>query len=162
MEKKFSVFEILEIAERVEHNAARFYLKAAELYDATELRDIYYKLANWRAKHEKVLTQRRKEYSEKTGELGTFDPDDYVLSNPEVMAGLTWLGSKTDPSRGLTGHETKGEILHDAIIRAEEATAFYQGLKDFARDPAGEGAIDKIVEEEKQNIRLLAEQLEQI
>ena len=162
MEKKFSVFEILEIAERVEHNAARFYLKAAELYDAHDLRDIYYKLANWRAKHEKILTQRRKEYSEKTGELGTFDPDDYVLSNPEVMAGLTWLGSKTDPARGLTGHETKKEILHDAIIRAEEVMAFYEGLKDFARDPAGKGAIDKIVEEEKQNIRLLAEQLEQI
>jgi len=161
MEKKFSVFEILEIAERVEHNAARFYLKAAELYDAQDLRDIYYKLANWRAKHEKVLTQRRKEYSEKTGELGTFDPDDYVLSNPEVMAGLTWLGSKTDPARGLTGHETRKEILHDAIIRAEEAMAFYEGLKDFARDPAGKGAIDKIVEEEKHNIRLLAEQLEQ-
>ena len=106
MEKKFRVYEILEIAERVEHNAARFYLKAAELYDDTEFRDIYYKLANWRAKHEKVLTQRRKEYSEKTGELGTFDPNDYVLSNPEVMAGLTWIGSKTDPSRGLTGHET--------------------------------------------------------
>ena len=161
MEKKFRVYEILEIAERVEHNAARFYLKAAELYDDTEFRDIYYKLANWRAKHEKVLTQRRKEYSEKTGELGTFDPNDYVLSNPEVMAGLTWIGSKTDPSRGLTGHETKGEILHDAIIRAEEVMAFYQGLKDFARDPAGIAAIDKIVEEEKQNIRLLAEQLEQ-
>ena len=162
MEKKFSVFEILEIAEKVEHNAARFYLKAAELYDAQDLRDIYFKLANWRAKHEKVLIQRRKEYSEKTGELGIFDPNDYVLSNPEVMAGLTWLGSKTEPSRGLTGHETEGEILHDAIIRAEEVMAFYQGLKDFARDPAGEGAIDKIVEEEKYNIRLLSEQLEQI
>lgn len=162
MERKFRVYEIFEIAERIEHNAARFYLKAAELYDDTEFRDIYYKLANWRAKHEKVLIQRRKEYSEKTGELGTFDPNDYVLSNPEVMAGLTWIGSKTDPSRALTGHETKGEILHDAIIRAEEVMAFYQGLKDFARDPAGIAAIDKIVEEEKQNIRLLAEQLEQI
>lgn len=161
MEKKFSVFEILEIAERIEHNAAMFYLKAVELYDAQDLRDIYYKLANWRAKHEKVLTQRRKEYSEKTGELGTFDPNDYVLSNPEVMAGLTWLGSKTDHTKELTGHETKKEILHDTIIRADEVLAFYEGLKDFARDPAGEDAIDKIIDEEKQHIRLLTEQLQQ-
>lgn len=161
MEKKFSVFEILEIAERIENNAARFYLKASELYDNPQLRDIYSKLANWRAKHEKILTRRRKEYSEKTGALGIFDPNDYVLSNPEVMAGLTWLGSKSEPSKALTGHETKTEILHDAIIRAEEAMTFYEGLKDFARDPEGERAIDKIIEDEKQNIRLLTEQLEQ-
>ncbi|MGB2809907.1 MAG: ferritin family protein [Sedimentisphaerales bacterium] len=161
MDKKFSVFEILEIAERIENNAAGFYLKASELYDDSQLRDIYHKLANWRAKHEKILTQRRKDYSEKTGSLGTFDPDDYVLSNPEVMAGLTWLGSKSEPAKGLTGQETKTEILHDAVKRADEAIAFYEGLKDFTRDPEGESAIDKIIEDEKQNIRLLAAQLEQ-
>ena len=161
MEKKFSVFEILEIAERIELNAARFYLKAAEIFDNPDQRTIYYKLANWRAKHEKLLAQRRKEYSEKTGELGTFDPDDYVLSNPQVMAGLTWLGSKTDHTKELTGQETLKDILHDAIIRADEVIAFYEGLKDFARDPAGKEAIDKIVEEEKQHIRLLTEQLQQ-
>jgi len=161
MDKKFSVFELLEIAERIENNAARFYLKAAEIYDNPQLRDIYYKLANWRAKHQKILTQRRKDYSEKTGDLGTFDPDDYVLSNPEVMAGLTWLGSKADPAKALTGHETKEDILHDAIIRADEVLAFYEGLKDFARDPAGESAIEKIIEEEKQHIRLLTAQIEQ-
>ncbi|MDH4240396.1 MAG: ferritin family protein [Phycisphaerae bacterium] len=161
MEKKFSVFEILEVAEKIEHNAAGFYLKASELYDDSQLRDIYHKLANWRAKHEKILTQRRKEYSEKTGALGIFDPNDYVLSNPEVMAGLTWLGSKSEPAKALTGQETKKEVLHDAVKRAEEAIAFYEGLKDFARDPEGERAIDKIIEDEKQNIRLLMEQLEQ-
>ncbi len=161
MEKKFSVFEILEIAERIEINAARFYLKAAELFDDPEHRNIYYKLANWRAKHEKILAQRRKEYSEKTGELGTFDPDDYVLSNPEVMAGLTWLGSKTDHTKELTGKETIREILLDAIKRSDEVLAFYEGLKDFARDPAGKEIIDKIIDEEKQNIKLLTEQLQQ-
>jgi rubrerythrin len=161
MDKRFSVFEILEVAERIENNAARFYLKASELYDDSQLRDIYHKLANWRAKHEKILTQRRKDYSDKTGALGTFDPDDYVLSNPEVMAGLTWLGSKSEPAKELTGHETKTEILHDAVKRADEAITFYAGLKDFARDPEGERAIDKIIEDEKQNIRLLNEQLEQ-
>ncbi len=160
MDKKFSVFEILEIAERIENNAARFYLKAAELYDDSKLRDIYHKLANWRAKHEKILTRRRKDYSEKTGALGTFDPDDYVLSNPEVMAGLTWLGSKADPAKALTGHENKEDILHDAVKRADEVIAFYEGLKDFARDPEGELAIDKIIEDEKQNIRLISVQLE--
>ena len=103
METKFNVFEILEIAERVENRGARFYLKTMELFGDPELRDIHYKLANRKAKNEKIWTRMRKRFSEKTGEFGTFDPDNYVLSNPEVMAGLTWVAAKPGSSRRLTG-----------------------------------------------------------
>lgn len=161
MQTKFNVFEILEIAEKVEHKGAMFYLKAAESSNNPELRDIYYKLANWKAKHEKIWARMRKRFSEKTGEFGHFDPDNYVLSNPEVMAGLTWFGTKHGAARILTGRGTKEEILRDAIRRANEVVVFYRGLKDFARDPASEDTIDKIVREENRQIRLLTEQLEQ-
>ena len=161
METKFNVFEILEIAERIDHNGALFYLKTAELFDDPELRNIYYLLANWRAKHEKILTQRRKHFSEKTGEFGTFDPDNYVLSNPNVMAGLTVFSHKPESSGRLTGTESKEQIIEDAVRRAKEAVFFYDGLKDFARDPASKSTVDKIINEENHHIRLLSEQLEQ-
>ena len=74
METKFNVFEILQIAEKIERNGAKFYLKTAELLDDPEVRDTCYKLATWKARHEKILAQRRKRFSEKTGEFGTFDP----------------------------------------------------------------------------------------
>jgi rubrerythrin len=54
VETKFNVFEILQIAEQVEHKGAKFYLKTAELFDDASLRDIYYRLATWKAKHEKI------------------------------------------------------------------------------------------------------------
>ncbi len=158
METKFNVFEILQIAEKIEHNSAIFYLKTAELFDDPELRNIYYLLANWRARHEKILTQRRKRFSEKTGEFGTFDPDNYVLSNPDVMAGLAAFSYKPDSSGRLTGEESREQIFKDAIRRAKEAIVFYNGLKDFARDPASKDTIDKIIKEESRHIRLLTEQ----
>ena len=158
METKFNVFEILQIAEKIEHNSAIFYLKTAELFDDPELRNIYYLLANWRARHEKILTQRRKRFSEKTGEFGTFDPDNYVLSNPDVMAGLAAFSHKPDSSGRLTGEEGREQIFKDAIRRAKEAIVFYNGLKDFARDPASKDTIDKIIKEESRHIRLLTEQ----
>ncbi len=161
METKFNVFEILQIAEKIDHNGAKFYLKTADLFDDPELRNIYYILANWRARHEKILAQRRKRFSEKTGEFGTFDPDNYVLSNPYVMADLTVFAHKPDSSGRLTGAETKEQIFKDAIRRAKEAIIFYTGLKDFARDPASEDTIDKIIKEENRHIRLLTEQSEQ-
>jgi rubrerythrin len=160
METKFNVFEILEIAEKIDHNGAKFYLKTAEMFDDPELKNIYYILANWRARHEKTLAQRRKRFSEKTGEFGTYDPDNYVLSNPNVMAGLTVFSLKPDSSRRLNGTESREQIIKDAIRRANEAIFFYDGLKDFARDPACINIIDKIIKEENRHIRLLNEQLQ--
>ena len=161
METKFNVFEILEIAEKIDHNGAKFYLKTAELFDDPELKNIYYLLANWRARHERILAQRRKRFSEKTGEFGTFDPDNYVLSNPNVMAGLTVFSHKPESSGRLTGTESRQQIIKDAVRRAKEAIFFYDGLKDFARDPASKDTVDKIIKEENRHIRLLNEQLDQ-
>jgi rubrerythrin len=162
METRFSVFEVLQIAEQVEHKGAKFYLKTAELFDDPELRDIYYRLATWKAKHEKIWARMRKRFSEKTGEFGTFDPDNYVLSNPQVMSGLTWFGTQQEGANRLTGREDKRQILKDAIRRANEVIIFYQGLKDFARDPASKNAIDTIIREENRQIQLLTEELRKV
>lgn len=161
METKFNVFEILQIAEKIERNGAKFYLKTAELLDDPEVRDACYNLATWKAKHEKILAQRRKRFSEKSGEFGTFDPDNYVLSNPHVMAGLAVFATKSGSLKGPLGRENRQEIFKDAIRRAREAVFFYRGLKDFARDPASIETIDKIIKEENRHIRLLTEQLGQ-
>ena len=160
METKFNVFEILQIAEQIEHKGAKFYLKAAELFPDADLRDLLYRLATWKAKHEKLWARMRKRFSEKTGEFGTFDPDDYVLSNPQVMSGLAGYDTKLGEVARLTGKESRRQLLKTAIRRANEVVIFYGGLKDFARDPASKGTIDRIISEENRQIRLLTEELE--
>ncbi len=160
METKFNVFEILEIAEQIEHKGAKFYLKAAALFPDADLRDLLYRLATWKAKHEKLWARMRKRFSEKTGEFGTFDPDDYVLSNPQVMSGLAGYDTKLGEVDRLTGKENRRQILKIAIRRANEVIIFYGGLKDFARDPASKGTIDRIISEENRQIRLLTEELQ--
>lgn len=162
METKFNVFEIFQIAEKIERSWAKFYLKAAELFEDSERRDIFYKLANWKARHEKDLAERRKHFSEKTGQFGTFDPDNYVLSNPHVMAGLAlFAGKPDDTQRGMTGREGKKEIFKIAIGRSKQAIAFYEGLKDFTKDPASKDAIEEIIRDETRHIRTLIESAEQ-
>ena len=159
METKFNVFEILQIAEQIEHKGAKFYLMAAELFPDADLRDLLYRLATWKAKHEKLWARLRKRFSEKTGEFGTFDPDDYVLSNPQVMSGLTGYDTKLGEVGRLTGKESRRQLLKTAIRRANEVVIFYGGLKDFARDPASKDTIDKIIREETRQIQLLGEEM---
>lgn len=161
METIFNVFEILQIAEKIEHNGTKFYLKTAELFDDPEVRNTCYKLADWKARHAKTLSQRRKRFSEKTGEFGTFDPDNYVLSNPCVMAGLAVFATEPGSLKGPLRLEDRPKIFKDAIRRAKEAVVFYRGLKDFTRDPACIEMIDAIIKEEIRHIRLLTEELKQ-
>lgn len=161
METRFNVFEILQIAEQIEHKSATFYLKAAELFADADLRDLLYRLAAWKAKHEKLWARMRQRFSEKTGEFGTFDPDNYVLSNPQVMSGLTAFGTRPDGTERLTGREDKRQILKFALRRANEVVIFYGGLKDFARDPASADAIDQIIREENRQAQVLRAELQQ-
>jgi rubrerythrin len=161
METKFSVFEILQIAEQIEHKGAKYYLKTAEVFNDPAIRELLYKLATWKAKHEKLWARMRKRFSSKTGQFGVFDPDNYVLSNPEVMAGLTWFGTQQASVRRLTGKENKDQVIRDATRRANELIIFYQGLKDFARDPPSADIIDKIIKEETRQISLLIKEQQQ-
>ena len=47
-----------------------------------------------------------------------------------------------------TGHETREQILHDAIRRSQGLLIFYHGLKEFARSPDGRMMIDNVISEE--------------
>ena len=162
METKFSVFEILEIAEKVEQRGAKFYLNAMELFEDQRLRDIYYQLADTKVKQMKNWAQMRREFSEKTGEFGTFDPDNYVLSNPEVMAGLTWFGTKAGTAKKITGKENKEEILKDALNRENAVITFFQGLRDFARDPASTETVNTIIAKENRYVLNLIDEINKI
>jgi rubrerythrin len=159
---QFNVFEVLRIAEELEHKAARFYLQAAERFPDRERRDMCYHLAAWRSRHQRAWARIRREYSERTGQFGTFDPDNYVLSNPQVMASLTCFAM--DPrSRGKpAGHETAEHIIRDAIRRSRAVVIFYQGLKGFARDPESQMMIDNAIAEERRHVRFLNHALERV
>ena len=162
METKFNVFEVLEIAEQIEHKGARFFLKTAELFTDPDLRDIYYRLANWKAKHEQIWARMKKRFTEKTGEFGTFDPDNYYVSNPGIMAGLAGFSADPDSRHRPTGCETRRQLIDDAINRAKGVIVFYHGLKGFAADPAGRTMIDRMISEEDRHIRLLNRSIERM
>jgi rubrerythrin len=115
MDTQFNAFEILQIAEEVESKAARFYLLAAGRFADEDRRRLCCDLVEWRAEHRDAWRRLRRQYSERNGEFGCFDPNNYVLSNPQTMAGLTGFGTARHGYSRITGHETKEQLLQDAI-----------------------------------------------
>lgn len=162
MDTQFNVFAVLQIAEEVQTKAATFCLRAAERFRDETRRSLWHRLAEWRTQHRETWRRIRRQYSERTGETGVFDPDNYVLSHPWTMAGLTGYGTDPRTYDQPTGQETAEQILGDTIRRAQGIVIFYHGLKDFARGPDGRLMIDTIIDAEQGHIRLLVRALEQM
>lgn len=159
---QFNVVEVLRIAEELEHKAAKFYLLAAERFSDPERRTICYNLAAWRARRQQAWARIRREYSERTGEFGTFDPDNYVLSNPQVMASLTCFATRPGAQDWPAGRETPEQIVRDAIHRAGDIVIFYHGLKGFAQNFESDRMIDRLIDREERHIRQLRNSLQQM
>jgi hypothetical protein len=185
----FDVFQVLQIAEEVERKAARFYLQAARRFADGECRDLCYSLAACRIRHRHAWVRLQRVYAEGTreGEPGgpvdtprrrfcvgkpqsafvgreipRIPPEggDYVLSRPEVMAGLTCFAAFPVSPGGITGRETREQLLRDAIRRARDLMIFYEGLKGFAGSPDGRRAIDHVLREEGRCLGVLSRHLE--
>ncbi|MEN6577021.1 MAG: ferritin family protein [Phycisphaerales bacterium] len=158
----FSVSAILQIAEEVERKAAGFYLAAAEQSCEEEPRNVHHMLASWRRRHQDTLSRLQREHSERIGRSDAFDSDDYVLSNPRVMAGLTWSGTSPLPRGHSIRKAGPVQILRDAIRRSKGIVIFYHGLKAFANAPDSLAMIDELIGTEDRHIRLIERVLEQM
>jgi len=160
MDIKFNAFEVFEIAEKIERNGAKFYRKAAELFDEPSIRETFLELANWERTHEEVFADMRKQLSEQSRELRTFEPENDMVISAQAMAGLAVFAINPDPSEELTGKEGKKEIFEKALRKEEDSIVYYVGLKDFVSDRAGKDKIDDIIREELRHIGILNQALE--
>lgn len=110
MTQELTGYEVLEIVEKMERNAAGFYRRAA-------------------------------------------------TSRPQAPTAV--FGDRADPSKELTGRETKADVLRMAIQREKDAIAYYTSLKEFVPGDDVE-AIKDILSEEDRHVRILTQSLEQI
>jgi rubrerythrin len=161
MDIEFNAFEVFEIAERIERNGARFYRRAAELFDDAATNKMFLELANWEAKHIDVFANMRKQLSELSRELRTFKPENKILPDAQAMAGLAVFGIKPDPSDELSGKESKVDVLKKAIEKEKDSIVYYTGLKEFVAARAGKDKIDDIIKEEMHHISILSQSLQQ-
>lgn len=162
MNIEFNAFEVFEIAERIERNGAKFYRKAAELFNETRIRNLFSDLAEWETKHEEIFADMRKQLSQQSRELRTFKPEDNLLLDAQAMAGLSVFVSKPEPSSEFTGRETKKDILQKAIEKEKDSIVYYTGLRNFIPARAGKDKIDDIIKEEMHHIRILHQSLQQL
>ena len=162
MDVEMSGYEVLEVAERIERNGAKFYRRAATLCDDPDISSLFVQLAQWEARHIQIFQEMKEQLAEQKWELGDFAPDRVGEPDARVLAGLAVFGIQPDPAEQLTGRESRAEALRMAIEKEKDSIVYYTGLKDFVPRQQDREVIEEIIQEEMKHVRILVESLEQL
>ncbi|KPL03373.1 MAG: hypothetical protein AMK75_01530 [Planctomycetes bacterium SM23_65] len=162
MSATFNVDEILEMAQQIERNGAKFYRKAAEGAAGDTSKDMLLRLAAMEDEHEKTFGEMRRGLSAKEQASTTFDPDGQAALYLQSIADGHVFDVKVDPSEALTGNETATEILKTAIGLEKDSIVFYIGLQELVGKALGREKVDNIIREEVSHITTLSSELAKV
>jgi rubrerythrin len=163
MSFKFNAHEVLEMAEQLERNGAKFYRASADSVNDPGSRQMLTELAEMEDRHEKTFANMRAELSEQEKTSPTFDPENETVLYLKALAdSRVFLGARIpdiDKFAGLPEQETMEEILKFALGAEKEAIVFFLGMKEAVGGGLGKNRIDEIIKEEMSHIRLLSGKL---
>lgn len=152
----FNADEVLEMAERIEHNGAAFYRKAASSASGSA-KALFEKFASMEDDHERTFATMRTRLSASQKENLTPDPESEATLYLQAMADGKVFPSS--PDRPLTGRESLQEILAVAIGKEKDSIVFYQSLKEVVPPAAGRDKLDEIIRQEIGHILLLTKEM---
>ena len=155
MSFEFNADEILEMAEQIERNGARFYRKAAELLKDSAVGKLLQDLAVWEDGHERVFATIRADLAHQEREPMVFDPEHETSMYLRAMADGHVFDARVDPADSLTGKESAEDILRMAIGQEKDSIVFYTGLKEMISQTSGRVRIEEIIKEEMGHIGFL-------
>jgi rubrerythrin len=155
--------QVLETAERMERDAARFYRRAAGMCDDPRLCKLFAELAQWEKGHAQTFAGMRERLVAGDGEFGIGDLELAVASARPAETPLPPVfGACNHPSRELPCNPTKADVLRLAIRKEQDTIAYYTGLREFVLGPDDIEVIKQIIEEEKRHVRILTQSLEML
>jgi len=168
MAKALSVDQVLEVAERMERNAVKFYRRAAGLCDDTKVCRLFVSLARWERQHVQVFTEMRQRLSGpdearqagQNRELGriVLDADDPSPAEPPLP---TVFGGREGSPDELVGVCTKAEVLRMAIQKEKDTISYFASLKEFIPGHHDAEVIKTLIGEEERHVKILVQSLEQ-
>jgi rubrerythrin len=155
----FNPSEILEMAEQIERNGARFYRRAAETTVDPRNRELLLHLAVMEDEHEKTFASLRASLTDSERETTVFDPEGQAALYLRALADGHVFNVKADPAELFNGKETMETILQTAMGMEKDSIVFYLGMKELVPERLGKDRIDAIIKEEMGHLTSLGGEL---
>ncbi|NQT21107.1 MAG: ferritin family protein [Planctomycetes bacterium] len=158
MDATFNADELLEIAEQIERNGARFYRRAAENITKPKEHHLLLTLAAMEDEHEKTFAAIRAELDQEASDAD-FDLDDQAGMYLRAVADGQVFDRNADPAERLDGGESFEDILRAAVDLEKDSVVYYQGVRELVPKHLGREKVDRIINEEMQHIATLSKEL---
>ena len=155
----FNADEILEMAQQIERNGARFYRLAAQGTDEPDERELFLDLATMEDEHEGIFATMKRELSATEWESTTFDPHGEGASYLKAMADGHVFDPQMDPSDLFNELQSTEDILRKAIELEKDSIIFYVGMMDMVPEKLGRDKVKHIIREEMEHIVTLNRQI---
>lgn len=158
----YNADEVLAMAQRIEHNGARYYSKAATMVHEPKLRELLNELSRWEVAHEELFGQMREEFQNKKLEEPVYDPDDEVAQYLQAIADGHVFDLRSDPLEQITQKQTPVDLLTYALKMEKDSVIFYLGLKNIVQTKAGKDKVQEVIVEEMKHITFLSGEISAI
>jgi rubrerythrin len=149
----FNADDILQMAEQIEKNGARFYRESADKVADASAKKLLLTLAAMEDGHQKTFSNLRATLSSREKEVTVFDPQGEAASYLKALADTRVFFEKQIDSNDME------DILKEAITAEKDSIVFYLGMKDLVPESLGKGRIDAIIKEEMSHIKTLSKEL---
>lgn len=149
----FNADDILEMAEQIERNGARFYREAAAGVPDPKAKTFLVRLAEMEDEHERTYAYLRAQLLTPEHIPTVFDPEGEAMLYLRAMADTQVFFQETVDFRSMAS------ILKTAIQNEKDSIAFYLGLKELVPESRGRQRIDEVIREEMSHIQLLSQEL---
>jgi len=155
MANSYSLSEVMQMAEQIEHNGVEFYTQAAKMAPDGRTRKIMEDLAEQERGHEKLFMEMRKEFCARE-DAQVVDPQGQAEAYVKSVADTHVFNLGRDVTELLGSVQSPQSILSLAIGFEKDTIAFFSALKNAVTEEHRD-RVDLLIQEEIGHIRSLQE-----
>jgi len=156
---RFNADEVLEMAEQIEHNGAKFYRQAAQGLPDEGVQQRLLRLAVMEEEHARTFHTLRDDLSGREEVVGGFDPTGEAVRYLQAIVDGQVFDLRQNPTEWLRGEESVEDILRMAIGLERDSILFYQGIREMVTPGMGRDKVEVILKEEMGHLTLLSREL---
>lgn len=153
---KYNAYEIIEMAKKMERNAAAFYSKASEKVENQEAKRLLSDLAEMEKVHEVVFEDLKSLFSDAEWSKMNIDSDNEMLHYLESMADNIIFDAKSD-EKEIADMSDIDYVFRFAVGKEKQSVLYYMGIKQLVPDELGRDKIEEIIKEEMKHVAILSD-----
>lgn len=152
--------DVFAMAVRIEENGRAFYEGAAAKAESEGVKALFTDLADMEAGHITLFKALRGDLAESIANA-PWDPEGLAESYLQATADTHIFGS-VEAAKRLEGIKTADEALDVALQFEKDSVTFFLGMKDTLPDAGGKEDVDKLIQQEKDHILMIAKAKKQL